>query len=695
MKNIISITLFLTIIAFSTSIFSQKLDFGVEGCSLNKFHTFEKNKIAKNGRVNYPGDATFDVKYYKLNLNFTFTPNYLKGTVTTKVLIKQNNTDSIFVDLSDTLRVDSVKINSQKIIFKRFNKLLNSNTFAKNKVYIYLDKKYNSGELVTFETYYQGLPKPTNAYTSIVFRINNTTPADTAIYTLSEPYGAYDWWPCKDNPADKADSSDVWITAPKYFHSVSNGVLEQKIENTNGTDTYKWKSRYPIANYLISLSLGKFKVYNSTWEYEPGKTMPVNNYLYARDTTAANLDNLSKTNYMLSLFSEKFGMYPFVKERYGHASFGWGGGMEHQTVSSMGAYSLGLIAHELAHQWFGDEITCNNWQNIWINEGFATYSALIFNENFYGQSNFNAGVINSMNFSKTYNGSIFVQRPNEANQIFSGRSYTKASMVLHMLRKIVGDVTFFNILKTYTSSNLSMSNASTEDFQAICEQVSGQNLAYFFNQWIYGEKYPKYELGWTSTPTGTGTFGLNLNLSQPDNTPSTFFTTETPAFFTMPITLRLTYTDDTKNDISVFNNAQNQSFVLSTDKLVKRIEIDPNVNIIRDTLSFQNQPLALKDAKKEVIPMNIGEFSFALGPNPGKKISKIYLKNALVKMPIEMTVLNQKGIVLQNEKLFLKPNTKEIPLNTSNFADGLYFIQLKTGQQSYIQKLLIQQNNLP
>ena len=309
------------------------------------------------------------------------------------------------------------------------------------------------------------------------------------IWTLSEPYGASDWFPCKDTPADKADSSDVWITVDKNLYGVSNGILIGIVKNPDNTSTYKWTNKYPIAQYLISLAISDYTIYKNYFKYSEKDSMPVINYIFP-ENLASYKANLDKVPNMLRVTSDYFGLYPFIKEKYGNAEMGWkgGGGMEHQTVSSMSNFSETVLVHELVHQWFGDKITCRDWQDIWLNEGFATYGEMLYAQKVYGDSAYNDFVTLEMARAKNAKGSIYVQDISSISEIFNGnRSYSKGGIVLHMLRGVVGDSIFFKILKTYSNDPLvAYGTAVTADFQRDAEAVYGEDLEYFFNEWIYG-----------------------------------------------------------------------------------------------------------------------------------------------------------------------------------------------------------------
>ncbi|MCU0344918.1 MAG: M1 family metallopeptidase, partial [Ignavibacterium sp.] len=508
---------------------------GREECILAKTQHF--NRLQKFANINYPGDSKYDVKYYKLDLTVNHTAQTISGNVTCKAEIVQPGVTEIYYDLTNPLIVDSVLVNGNVTTFTR----------GSNKLNIALNSTLNAGDNFTTVVYYHGTPG-SSGFGSFEFSSQGGNPA---IWTLSEPYGAKDWWPVKDTPADKADSADFWITVSTSLVPASNGKLMDIVDNGNGTHTYKWKSSYPIAQYLLSMAITNYAQYTNYYHYSPTDSMPINHFLYPSSLNS-NIAQLNKTPGMIEIYADRFGEYPFINEKYGHAQFGWGGGMEHQTITSMGGFSNMLIAHELAHMWFGDKITCKDWHHIWLNEGFATYGECIINEAWYGKAGYDSYIANEMASAKNAVGSIWVQDISQVWEIFNGsRSYAKGAVVLHMLRGIVGDSVFFNILQSYAADpNVAYGVAVTEDFQAVAESVSGLDLDYFFQQWIYGENYPKYSIVWSKQNINGNLYDLALKITQNVNS--------NPSFFTMPIQIKVNFaSSDTL--ITVFNNAQVQN----------------------------------------------------------------------------------------------------------------------------------------
>lgn len=542
---------------------AQLLTGGGQYCQEGKVRASGRLAANARARVAYPGDARIDVTYYGLDLRLTYTPNYLRGAATIRLKSTTANLSNFFLDVKPQLTVDSVTSAGRRLTFAR----------TTDQISITPLQPLNAGQAMQLTVHYQGNPASQNGFGSFAFATHGPGNAPV-IWSLSEPYGASDWFPSKDTPADKADSSAVSITADKQFVSVSNGVLLGISDNADGTRTYRWRNSYPIAQYLISLAMTNYELYETPFTFR-NQTMPVTHYIYP-ETLPGIRANLDRTTDMLRVFSDRFGPYPFLREKYGHAQFGWGGGMEHQTISSMGAWNTGIIAHELAHQWFGDKITCRDWQNIWLNEGFASYAEAVYAESVSGRGGYRSAMSNFLSRAQNARGTLYVQDISNVNTIFnSDRTYAKGATVLHMLRGVVGDSTFFQIMRAYTAApSVAYGTAVTEDFQAVAQQVSGQNLASFFRQWVYGEGYPAYRATVTGRPSGNT---VTVRLEQ-RNAVATAATN--PALFTMPVQLRIqSAAGDTT--VTVLNDRADQTITLPTRGPVTGVVVDPDNWILK------------------------------------------------------------------------------------------------------------------
>ena len=632
--------------AFAFFAIGQKNFSAVSTCSSAKIKAFNAQKGASNARIAYSGDDRIDVKYYKLNLQLTYSPQYLKAATTLKFQILQNATSSIFLDLNTALKVDSIKLNDKnKLTFSHANNLISIN----------LNRNYNATELIDLVIYYQGKPISSSPFGGFTFGTHGTK-KDPVIWSLSEPYGTQDWFPCKDSPADKADSATIWITMPKNFVSISNGKLTKVLDNQDNTRTYQWSTNYPIAHYLISIACSNYVQYDNVFKYG-NEEMPVTHYIYPEQFTSSTKSELDETTNMLKIFSDKFGVYPFIKERYGHASCGFFGGMEHQTCSSMGSYDNSLVAHELAHQWFGDKITCSSWEHIWLNEGFATYSEALYFEAIGGKNTYQAYIADAMKYAKRAKGSIFVKNIADEAEIFDeNRSYYKASVVLHSLRGIVGDALFIKILQTYAASpKLAFKAATTEDFQQIAEQVYGASLEYFFKEWIYGEGYPVYSYQWISEQGADGKYKLKLKIGQQKNSTS-------PNFFAMPVEIKIKLANDEITK-TFFIDKETQDFEIGQlASAATEVVFDPENKILKDVQG--NKITALEgNLDNEVI----------LFPNPTE--NELLVKTSLSTIS-KIELLDASGKVLKEVKA-------DKVIEVGNLSAGEYFVRFYTPQKIF------------
>jgi aminopeptidase N len=518
----------------------------------------------QNTVASLAGDS-YDVTYYRLNLRMAAGHSIsagLWGEVTVSAFVSHASLDTFVLDLMKPMTVDSVRVEGVPSSFEQ----------DPVSVRIALGRGYGPGERVTVDVFYEGIPHPTEFGS---FEIDTgRTPA--WVWSLSEPYGARDWWPCKNSPGDKSDSADIIVTCDSTFKVGSNGKLISVLNNEDGTSTWHWAERYPISSYLISVALTNFASFSNWFKYSPTDSMEILNFVLPEDLSQARA-NLPKTVDMLTIYSRLFGLYPFIKEKYGHSEFGWGGGMEHQTMTSVSASGFGeyVISHELAHQWFGDMITCRTWSDIWLHEGFAVYCTGLYYEKEYGVDSYRGFMEDEMSGAKSGVGTIFVQDTTSVGNIFNGNlEYQKGATVLHMLRHVLGDSTFFHAMYNYANTPaLRYSTAMTQDFKAACENVSGKNLDYFFNEWIYGENYPQYTYSWSSHPS-SDSYTVTVRVRQGTGTAN-------PPFFTMPVDLKFASSGwDTV--VTVFNDSQQQSFTVGISHDPTSVLLDSDGWILKD-----------------------------------------------------------------------------------------------------------------
>ncbi|MCF0073883.1 T9SS type A sorting domain-containing protein [Dyadobacter sp. CY261] len=519
----------------------------------------------------------FDVKYYRCQWEVDPAVNYIKGVVTPHfVMTSAGNT--ITLDLANALTVSSVQQHGSNVAF----------THAGDALTITLQGPLSTGVKDSITISYEGTPPATNG---TFVSTTHGSPAKPVMWTLSEPYGSRDWWPCKNGLDDKADSVDIYITHPSAYKAASNGLLKSETALAGSKIRTHWKHRYAIASYLVAFAVTNYNVLNNSVMIG-GTSVPFVTYCYPESQFNFQGGVQNALNAMVQ-FSNLFGDYPFKNEKYGHVQFGWGGGMEHQTCSFMVNMAETLIAHELAHQWFGNKVTCGSWQDIWLNEGFATHLASIYMEAKYPANTQTRRVIEINNITSVADGSVWVDNVNDVNRIFSNRlTYLKGSHLLYMLRWILGDATFFTAVNNYLSDPaLAYGYATTSQLKSHLENASGKDLTYFFNQWFTGQGHPSYQVEWYPT-----TSSVQVKLSQTQSHASV-------GFFQLPVPLLFRNTSTNQQKLVIFNNTTNgQVFFDNLGFEANEVIFDPDAWLItaNNTLTKISGPLPVTFSQFEV-----------------------------------------------------------------------------------------------
>jgi Peptidase family M1 domain/Peptidase M1 N-terminal domain/FlgD Ig-like domain len=496
--------------------------------------------------------ADYNVAYYGLNLTMTPSTKIVSGMVRMQAQVVAGPLSTVDVDLYANMVVDGVvKTGGGSLAYTHTTDILT----------ITLDRPYATGETFSLDITYHGTPSSAAG----AFGFETHAGLDL-IWSLSEPFGARSWWPCKDYPNDKADSVDISIRVPSSLIVASNGSLRTVTDNGDGTKTYNWAERYPIATYLVSVACYPYTVFSDYYHYSPTDSMEVRNFIYP-DHVSAVRSLCAMVPNMISAYAGYFGQYPFINEKYGQAEFNWSGGMEHQTCTSLGAWDEYIVCHELSHMWWGDMITCSTFNHVWLNEGFATYSEALWAEHAYGWSAYKQ----QMEYAKYFGpGTIYCPDLSDWDRIFdSDLSYNKASWVLHMLRGIVGDSTFFNILRTYYASQYQYGSCTTEQFRDLCEQVAGRDFDQFFHEWIYEEGFPEYLYSWNCQPAGGG-YSITLNIDQ----------LQENYVFNMPIKIAVT-TAVGETTLVVGDSLATQQFTLAVSHEPLQVDVDKDEWILR------------------------------------------------------------------------------------------------------------------
>ncbi len=536
----------------------------------------ESSQYAKLAGFNQnPNTLNYDLKYQRMDLDLDPAVYRVAGSVTSHFLTNQS-LSTIYMDFTNVIPVSEVLYHGTPLTFQQL---------ATSELKIDFPAALPANTLDSLTVKYAGAP-PTDRK-AFSTSTQNGTPV---LYTLSEPYGAMDWFPTKQSLNDKIDKFDFKITTPSKYSVASNGKLMSETILPTGKKLTFWRTQYPMAAYLAALAITNFTKSNDTMGNPP---FPFINYLYP--TTSGNSSVMASINWTkqaMQVFEDHFGPYPFRNEKYGHMEFSYSGVcMEHQSMSSMSSWGQSTIAHELAHQWFGDKITCGAWNDIWLNEGFATFGEHLVNEKLLmSPSQF----MNYLQSQKNYitsqpGGTLYVANSNLGNDgaIFSGRlSYAKGGYVLRMIKWILGDAAFYAAVKDYSSRpELAYKYAKSPDLKNSLEQSTGKDFTEFFMDWLYGEGYPTYNITWNQEAAGTP---VVYNVKQTQSVPSSV------NFFEMPLPIKVTGTNGEVAYMVLENNANDQYFTKPVGFQVASVTFNYEYQILeRNSTVSKNSALVL------------------------------------------------------------------------------------------------------
>ena len=598
-----------------------------------------------------PNTLNYDLRYQRLELQLDPAQQYVSGTVTSHFIPNQNMT-SIYFDLSNTLTVSEVKYHGSNLPFTQL---------STKEVKIDFPAGIPAATLDSLSIKYSGAPD-TGGSAGDAFTIS-TQSGVPALYTLSEPYGAQEWFPTKQSLNDKIEKVDLMINTPSQYNVASNGKLFSETVLPGNRKLTFWQTNYPIPAYLIALGITNYTKFNDTMGNPP---FPFVNYLYPSTTSNSTImSNIEWTKTVMNTFEQYFGPYPYRNEKYGHMQFGWGGGMEHATMSSMGSWGRGIIAHELAHQWFGDKVTCGAWNDIWLNEGFATFGEHLANEKLLmTNSQFMSYLSSEMNYiTSSAGGSVYVSDTNLGNTgaIFSGRlSYSKGGYVVRMIKWILGDDAFYSALKDYHARpQLAYGYAKTEDLKNSLLESTGKDFTEFFNDWIYGQGHPTYQIRWNQTADQM----LRFKVSQTTSHSSV-------NFFEMPLPIKVNGTGGQVAYLVLNHTTKNQNFAEQVNFPVVSIQFNYENQILQrnSTVTKDTTILSVNDGAKE---------EMKIYPNPVK--DRLSVSGINKDQPYEILSIDGKLI-----KAGKYSSTKTIEVQA--LPKGVYFLKVSNQNLKFIKE---------
>lgn len=588
----------------------------------------------------------YDVKYYKLDIALENNSRAVSGNVRIQALNGALPLDSVAFELYSTFTIDSVVVNGRRSPGLR--RVAGDVTAA-------LAQAVPANGLFNVLVYYRGTA-PNGSSSAIGNALDTGVASGVSVtWSLSEPFGAYEWFPCKQVLTDKADSSDVWVTTSSLNKVGSNGVLERTTPMPNSKTRYEWKSRKPIDFYLISVAVAPYIEYVNYANPVGGPRIPIVNYVYNQATLNSYRTEIDRTPGFIENYSSLVGLYPFADEKYGHSMAPLGGGMEHQTMTTQDGFTFTLTAHELFHQWFGDNVTCGSWEDIWLNEGFASYGEYLSYQAFIPASAL-AWMNNAHNTAmSSAGGSIYVADTTNTNRIFNSRlSYKKGAAVVHMLRYLLNDDTrFFRALRTYQTT-YGGKTARTADLQRIFEAEAGRSLTYFFQQWFRGEGYPTFSVQWNQV-------GTSLYL----RTTETVSMASVTPFFDTDLDYLVTYSNASSTLVRLRQGAAVSSFSVPANGTVTSIEVDPNQWVLNRTGTIVRDPtLVLGNQAARATQLDVY-------PNPCHDFLQ------LADLPARTTaaeVLDATGRVVARQAV----SADHAQLDARRLTPGLYLLRLTT-----------------
>ena len=588
-------------------------------------------------------------EYYRLEINSDPEELDFSGT-TTMHFTTTAETNQIKINAKQNLEITSVSYHSSPITnYSRQNDVLT----------IILPEMLDNNQLDSISIGFSGSAMTSNGYSV------GTHNGQRISYTLSESFQASTWWVCKDDLLDKVDKLDVYITHPSNLKAASNGKLMSVTNLGNGNSRTHWQHNYPIPTYLIAVAVTNYTEYNNSVNIG-GTDVPIINYVYPESVGNAQ-NTLDLTPTYISEISEKYGDYPYKLEKYGHAEWEWGGGMEHATMSFVGGWSRGLIKHELAHQWFGDKVTCGTWSDIWLNEGFAEYTDGWLVELLDGENDFRDWKEDYVWYVTDAGwGSVWNPEPDNEDRIFDYRlTYAKGSMMVHLIRYIINDDNlFYQALRDYLDNpEFAYNFATTDEFHASLEASTGMDWDNFFEDWIYGEGHPIFSIAVNGNPSNTD-LTVRINQTQSNNSVD---------FFETPFEIKFNGPGG-QTATRRFNLTQNGQVFQVTDIPfeVTGYVFNPNFDVVCrvNSQTLNNKEVDVNSTKAKIYP------------NPAQYFFTIENQQDID----EIKIFDVTGKIVYNQSGF---NQNKVQVNSNSWPAGTYMVQIKSGDRTQLMKVLV------
>jgi aminopeptidase N len=608
-------------------------------------------------------EAVLDVSFYHLVLEIGLDKESDYYGKTTCQFSVSSPTNTIDLNLHSALKIEDIKdAKGNSLTYTRQENTLN----------IIFPQKIASNTQTTVQISYYGKPQTieqNGIQKGFIYAHHGNY--EPVIATLNTPFLSHYWFPCNEKISDKADSVYLDIIIPDTtinnyeLMALANGKLEANLKLVNNKKIFKWRHRHAIAPCYIFFAISNYRKKTKKIKQEDGTYFPIDFYVFNEDYNESLLQ-MNEIKKVFTFFSNKFGAYPFGDEQIAFAQIGFYSGIETQTcpiLENLTQRRFYTMIHELAHSWFANSVTAQTWQDAWLHEGFATYAEVLWDEYRYGKIAYQ----NSIQKRAYYEGGkIYGEPTTNPFQVFSGIVYNKGAYVLHLLRGVVGDDVFFDILTTY-SARYQNKNASTIDFINICKEKSNYDFDTFFNQWIYGEGFPSYSYSFYQNPKS---LEINFTIRQTQ-------VAEVNQIFKMPIQL---YLDLEFRDtiITINNQDYYEEYTFKTEQKINNIILDPN-----------NWLLKKVEQKKHLIEIsNNGIYDVIIDQSLSGRTLDLVIKSAKIKK-VFFLLKNVENRTVYEKKLTVGGTAMvkiEIP---RNIEGGAYTIIIESKSERFFKDLMI------
>ncbi len=656
-----SILTYLATILFLSQLLAQTHEqSGAYLCSQKKQYTHSYSGSYRG--PNSPSHS-FDVLKYIMNIDLSnqFDSPYPQNF--NADIIVRFKVDSVLSSIKLDAVNTSLAINSIGLAGTSF-------THQNDTLSITLDQTYQPGDIVEVSIDYQHLNVEDGA-----FYVHGGF-----VFTDCEPEGARNWFPCYDKPSDKA-ALELFAIVPPDVLLASNGALIDSTLSGNNL-TYHWRSNNPIATYIMVITAKKnYNLDIVYWERPSDSAMIPFRYYYNNGENPSAIEALVLD--MCDHYSAGYGEYPFEKNGFAtlNSEFTWGG-MENQTLTSLcpGCWIEYLLAHEFAHQWFGDMISPGTWSDLWLNEGFATWSEAYWYESYGGYSAYKSEINSKANYYLANNPGWPIFNPDWANQtppsgtLFNyAITYCKSSCILHQFRYIVGDSLFFKAIKGYATdtADFKYKSAVTQDFVDKMSSEVGEDMHWYFDPWLEEANHPVYENEYYFTEQGNGTWKVHFLTKQVQPEPD---------FFPMDLNIYVAFGDFTDTTFRFRNMNNNEQFVFEVEKepLYLAFDIHNEIVLKQATLSVSTDEI------------NKESYLFKNVPNPAQDHTTIsYRLRQSQWVSLELYDLTGRlvKVLFEGQQ---KQGAHELLVQTSSLKSGIYLYAMKTNENTLVKKLVVQ-----